>query len=125
MSIVYIDKALTAQMMPEIKSVATKYKSKVSVATRYHNSLWVIVKESPFDLLGQWLSWLPAAKQSAWSDVLINHNCLDQYFNGEALAFLEELRVACMKGNIGRAQHETYYLVMRLGTTKDPFVHTK
>jgi hypothetical protein len=82
------------ELAPAIKNVCKKYGVKATISVRHHSTLVVTIQESKFDVNGH---------------DQVNYYHIDDHYEGEKAAFLNELKDAMMVGNHDDSDSMTDY----------------
>lgn len=112
----YMSQERKAQLAPAIKAICKKHGVKASIAVRHHSTLMVTIKQGSIDFIGNFNRVCAANPrpahlpfQPATKSIDVNTYWFQEHFDGDALAFLQELIAAMNNGNHDRSDIQTDY----------------
>ena len=131
----YMSPEHKAKLAPAIKDIFKKYGVKGSISVRHHSTLVVTIKSGKIDFIS---SFNKVAKEHyrglnaftpATNNIAVNEYWYNEHFDGEAVAFLDEL-IPAMKGpeffDHSDAQtdyfHTSHYYDVKIGAWDKPYI---
>ena len=113
----YMSQAKKAELAPAIKAICKKHGIKASLAVRHHSSLVLNIKEGPIDFIANSNAVCAADPYQVARGFQPNNDGYEQvnpyhyqkHYDGPALAFLEEVIPAMMKGNHNNSDIQVDY----------------
>lgn len=109
------------ELAPAIKAVLKKYAMKGSIAVSNHSTLVVNVKSGPIDFVNY---------SHGDGYIQVNPYYIEDHHEGDAGAFLVELKDAMMTGNHDRSDIQTdyfdvgWYISINIGGWRKPYQNT-
>ena len=112
----YMSQERKAQLAPQIKAICKKHGVKATIAVRNHSTLVVNIKQGKIDFIGNYNKVVndrdPTGARhihKATKSIDVNPYWYHEHFDGDALAFLQELMPATNVGNHDNSDPQTDY----------------
>ena len=130
----YVSQELKAKLAPTIKAICKKHGVKASIAVRNHSTLVLNIKEGKINFLGNFndvCSKKPRPEhlpfQPATKCIDINPYWYQEHFDGDSLAFLQEVMPVMNDGNWNKSDIQTdyfnvgWYVDVNIGQWNKPY----
>lgn len=133
----YVSQDLKAKLAPTIKAICKKHGVKASIAVNNHSTLVLNIKSGKIDFIGN--SNRVCAKQPRYNDrqyqpstdhISVNPYWYQEHFDGDALAFLQEVMPAMNTGNHNNSDIQSdyfdvgWYVDVNIGNWDKPYTVT-
>jgi len=132
----YMSQERKAKIAANLKPVLAKYGIKATLAVRHHSTLVLNISAGPIDFIGNFNAKLandPYRKMlngGPAKDHLCIGNGYDRWFDGDVVAFCDELWPLLHDGNWDRSDIQTdyfdvgWYVDVNVGSWNKPYVYT-
>ena len=115
----YMSQEKKKALAPKIKAICKKYGIKATLAVRHHSTLVLNIAKGKID-------FLKYANDNGY--IQVNEYWLDRDYEGDALNFLEEIKVAMNDGNFDNSDpmtdyfHVGWYTSINVGRWNKPYI---
>jgi hypothetical protein len=125
----YVSQDLKAKLAPTIKAICKKHGVKGSIAVRNHMTLVLNVKSGKIDFIGNTNRVCGDRRHTpAKGCIDVNTYWYKEHFDGDALAFLQEVIPAMNNGNHDRSDIQSdyfdvgWYIDVNVGKWNKPYI---